>query len=98
MNYQQKMAAAIEAAEKWQEVVAQLEREAEGRARTQLDHEARVTNRPYPSAVLVHRTKVGLKDDILYTQAVGNRNAQQTLALMYAAAAQVAAIYGLEEA
>ena len=95
MTYQEKMVKAIAAAEKWQTEVDHLEKEAEQRARTQLDREAKALNRPYPQAVLIHRTKVELKDDILYARATGNRNAQQTLAQMYGTAALVAAQYGI---
>lgn len=97
MTYHEKMIKAIESAEKWQAVVDRLEQEAEAEAKRVLEEESRRLKRPYPSAVLIHRTKVGLKDDILYAQATGNRNAQQTLANMYAQAALVVAAYGLRE-
>lgn len=100
MTYQEKMAQAIEKAEAWQRDVDAIEADAEKRAK-RLMSEPRARSRlarewANLEATLVDYTKRELKDDVLYSRAVGNRNAQQTLAQMYGTAALVAAQYGLE--
>lgn len=97
MNYQQKMVTAIESAEKWQERVMHYEAEAEVEAinniRAKRPRKERSKDVPM-GPVLVSHIKEVLKTDIMYHRAVGNRNAQQTLAQMYGTAALVAAQYG----
>lgn len=99
MTYQEKMAKAIESAEKWQARVDAIEKDAEKRAKW-LMSSPRARSRLAKEqanleAVLVDYTKRELQDDVLYHSACANRNAQQTLAQMYATAALVAAQYGM---
>lgn len=99
MNYQQKMTTAIEAAEKWQHEVVLYEDMGMVKAikiirekRARKDQGKPVEMGP----VLLAHLKSVLDKDTMYHRAVGNRNAQQTLAQMYGTAALVAAQYGLE--
>lgn len=97
MNYQQKMTAAIEAAERWQHQVVEREDEALLQARKAIRDKRPAKQRHLPvqmDTVLLAHIKKELENDVLYHRAVGNRNAQQTLAQMYGTAALVAAQYG----
>lgn len=92
MTYHQKMTHAIEAAEKWQHEVVHYEDLAMVQAmkviREKRDRKDR--NKPVEMGpVLVAHIKGVLENDTMYHQAVGNRNAQQTLAQMYGTAALV---------
>jgi len=92
MNYQQKMAAAIESAEKWQHEVVQYEDMAMIEAMKIIREKRDRKERGKPvemGAYLVAHIKKVLENDTMYHRAVGNRNAQQTLAQMYGTAALV---------
>jgi len=97
MNYQQKMTAAIESAERWQHEVVQYEDMAMIEAMKIIREKRDRKERGKPvemGPVLVAHIKKVLENDAMYHRAVGNRNAQQTLAQMYGTAALVAAEYG----
>ena len=97
MTYHEKMVKAIAAAERWQEEVDAIEVGAEAWAKQDIRDKRNHKDRGKPvelGPVLLAHIKQRLKDDALYQRAVGNRNAQQTLAQMYGTAALVAAQYG----
>ena len=99
MTYQEKMAKAIAAAEKWQAEVEMYEAAAEAEAKETIRAKRPAKSRhmqvPMGPVLISHIKKV-LENDTMYHRAVSNRNAQQTLAQMYGTAALVAAQYGLE--
>jgi regulator of protease activity HflC (stomatin/prohibitin superfamily) len=97
MTYQEKMAQAIEKAEAWQAEVEQYEAAAETEAMDIIRDKRRPKDKARPvvlGPVLIAHIKETLRNDTMYHRAVGNRNAQQTLAQMYGTAALVAAQYG----
>ena len=99
MSYQEKMTKAIEAAERWQAEVEVHEARAEVEAVDIIRNKRVKKDRSLPvlmGPVLIGHIKSVLENDTMYHRAVGNRNAQQTLAQMYGTAAMVAAVYGLE--
>lgn len=98
MTYQEKMAQAIEKAERWQAEVDAIEVGAEAWAKQDIRDKRDRKDKDKPvelGPVLLAHLKQRLKDDTLYQRAVSNRNAQQTLAQMYGTAALVAAQYGM---
>jgi hypothetical protein len=99
MTYQEKMAKAIAAAEKWQVEVEGYEAAAEAEAAQNLRRKRKPKDYNQPvemGPALIAHIKAVLANDTMYHRAVGNRNAQQTLAQMYGTAALVAAQYALE--
>jgi hypothetical protein len=92
MTYQQKMIHAIWAAEKWQAQVVSYEDKAldEAKRIIRSKRPRKTQQLPVPMGpVLVAHIKGVLENDTMYHRAVGNRNAQQTLAQMYGTAALV---------
>jgi len=99
MTYHEKMVKAIAAAEKWQTEVEGYEAAAEAEAIVNIRSKRGHRDRDKPvemGPVLIAHIKGVLENDTMYHRAVGNRNAQQTLAQMYGTAALVAAQYALE--
>lgn len=93
----QKMQEHLTAAEQWQARIVRFEQAAQARAQAKIEQMAGgryATSKlaregiDNPAVLLFHTSKE-LVDDVLYKQAVSNRNAHETQAQMYALAALV---------